>query len=118
MDPPRQVFGKRLLLDECLVEQQLGSRRGQLHRLPLFYLLLQRPEVGLHAIDTYGQAVLQRELLGMLGQNRSIFPVKRQDLAARSWRRKHASVNDEYRKALADEPGLEGRRRNVGKPLR
>ena len=82
MHSPRQVFGKpSLLLDERLVDQQFGGSCGQVHSPPLLDLVLQRPEVTLHPIQTNGQAVLQREVLGMLGQNRGIFPVKRQILA-------------------------------------
>jgi hypothetical protein len=78
MHSPREVLGKpRLLLDEGLIDQQLGRRRGQLHRTPLVHLLLQRPEVPLHPIDADGQAVFEREVLGMLSQNGSVFPVKR-----------------------------------------
>jgi hypothetical protein len=58
--PPSQMLRKpRLLLDERLVDQQLGSSRSQMHRTPLLHLLLQRPEVSLHPIDTDGQAVFE-----------------------------------------------------------
>jgi hypothetical protein len=65
--PPRQVFGKsRLVLDEGLVDQQLGRSRRQLQRSPFLDLLLQRNEVPLHPIDADGQAVFMREVLRML----------------------------------------------------
>ena len=71
--PSRQMLGKPgLFLDECLVDQQLGRRAGQLHSSPLINLLFQRTKVPLDPVDTNGQAVLQREVLGMLGQNRGI----------------------------------------------
>ena len=76
VDPPGQVLGKpRLLFDECLVDQQLRRSRGQLQRLPFFDLLLQRPEVPLHPIDTNGQAVFQRKVLGMLREPGVYTPV-------------------------------------------
>jgi hypothetical protein len=81
-DPPRQVLRKpQFVLDERLVDQQLCRGRGQLHRPPLLHLLLQRPEVPLHPIDADGQAVFQREVLGMLREHGSVFPVKRKVFA-------------------------------------
>src|SRR5208337_4739938 len=78
VDPPGQVLWKsRLLLDERLVNQQLGRSRRQLQRLPFLDLLLQRSEVPLHPIDTDSQAVFEGEVLGMLRENGRIFPVKR-----------------------------------------
>jgi len=42
---PRQVLRKpRFVLDERLVDQQLGRSHGQLQRSPLLNLLLQRPK--------------------------------------------------------------------------
>src|SRR5271157_5177525 len=80
--PPSQMLRKpRLVLDERLVDQQLCRSRRQLQRLPFFDLLLQRPEVPLHPIDTDGQAVFEREVLRMLSENGSVFPVKRKVLA-------------------------------------
>ena len=77
MDPPCQVLRKPcLFFYECLVDQQLGSSIRQLHRLPLLDLLLQRTEVPLHPVDPNGQAVLQREVLGMLGEDSYEIPVK------------------------------------------
>ena len=73
MDPPCQVLGKAcLFLDECLVDQQLRRSRGQLHRPPLLYLLLQRSEVPLHPVHPNGQAVPQRKVLGMLCEDGSV----------------------------------------------
>src|SRR6516225_11275613 len=78
----RQMLGKPcFLLNECLVDQQLGRSRGQLHGLPFLYLLLQRSKVSLHPIDTNGQAIFQREMLGMLCQDWGVFPVKGKVLA-------------------------------------
>src|SRR5215467_4732025 len=61
-----------LLLDERLVDQQLRRSRRQLLQPPRIDLLLQRAEVSLHAIYADGQAVLQREVLGMLRQDGSV----------------------------------------------
>jgi len=73
MDPPCQVLGKAcLFLDECLIDQQLRRSRGQLHRPPLLYLLLQRSEVPLHPVHPNGQAVPQRKVLGMLCEDGSV----------------------------------------------
>ena len=70
---PRQVLGKtQFVLDERLVDQQLCRSRRQLHRLPFLDLLLQRPEVPLHPVDADGQAVFQREVLGMLREHGSV----------------------------------------------
>ena len=73
MHSSRQVLGKpRLLLDERLIDQQLGSSRGQLHGTPLVHLLLQRTKVPLHPVNPDGQAVFQREVLGMLREHMSV----------------------------------------------
>jgi len=70
MHSSRQMLGKAcFFLDERLVDEELGRGRGQLYRLPFLYLLLQRSEVSLHPVDTDGQAVFQREMLGMLCQD-------------------------------------------------
>jgi hypothetical protein len=52
---PRQVLGKpESVLDECMVDQQLGSSRGQLDVSSFLNLLLQWHEVPLHPVDTNG----------------------------------------------------------------
>src|SRR5215469_9582499 len=79
MDSPCQVLGKaRLLLDERLVDEQLSRSRRQLHASPFLYLLLQGSKVPLHAINANGQAVLQREVLGVLRQDCGVIPVERE----------------------------------------
>jgi len=71
----RQVLGKPgFFLNECQVDEQLGCSRRQLHRSPFLYLLLQRTKVSLHPVDTDGQAVFQREMLGMLCQDWGVRP--------------------------------------------
>src|SRR6516164_789724 len=79
MNSSRQVLGKPgFFLNECLVDEQLSRSCRQLHGSPFLYLLLQGSKVPLHAINTDGQAVLQREVLRVLCQYCGVIPMERE----------------------------------------
>ena len=63
---------KECVINIPTVELAPKVGRGQLHCPPLAYLLLQRTEVSLHPVDPDGQAVFQREVLGMLREHGGI----------------------------------------------
>jgi hypothetical protein len=56
--------------DEGAVDEQLRFDLGKLGFLPAFDLLPQAIEVALHFVNADGERVLQREVFGMLGQDR------------------------------------------------
>ena len=65
-------------LNGRLVDEQLGCSCGQLRGSPFLYLLLQGSKVPLHAINTDGQAVFQREVLRVLCQYCGVIPMERE----------------------------------------
>ena len=71
MDPPGQVLRDlQFVLDERLVDDQLRHGRGQLPPLPLFNLALERFEIALDSVHADGKGILDREVLGVLRENR------------------------------------------------
>jgi hypothetical protein len=57
--------------DERAIDDEFGGLVCKLLLAPLLRLPAHGLEVALHAVDADGEAVLQREVLGMLGQDRS-----------------------------------------------
>ena len=79
---PRQVLRKpQFVLDERLVDDQLRHRGGQLPPLPLFNLAFEGLEVALDSVYADGKRILNREVLGMLREDRRELSVERQILA-------------------------------------
>ena len=71
MDPPGQVLRDlQFVLDERLLNDQLRHRGGQLPPLPLFNLALERFEIALDSVHADGKRILDREVLGMLREDR------------------------------------------------
>ena len=79
--PCQMLRESRFVLDEGLVDEQFCRSLSQLSRLPSLNLPLQGAKVSLHAVYSYSEAVLQQEILRVLRQDRSVFPVKCEVLA-------------------------------------
>ena len=66
-----KMYGSvQVAFNERPIDDQLGGRGRQLLIAPLFHLAPHRFEVALHAVHADSQAVLQREVLRVLGQDR------------------------------------------------
>ena len=71
MDRPSQVLGHfQIGLDERAVDDQLRLNVGELGVPPSVHLLAHAVEIPLHLVDADGECVLQREVFGVLGQDR------------------------------------------------
>src|SRR5579859_1052163 len=78
MHRPRKVFWSfQSALDERLINNYFRSDVGQFSSLPCLHLFSHRLEIPLHAIDTNGNTVDQRERLRVLGEHRSKVSRKR-----------------------------------------
>jgi len=68
---PGQMFGRfQLALYKRFVDDYLGPDISELAFLPSLYLLSHRFEIPLHAIDSHGNAIDQRERLGVFCEHR------------------------------------------------
>ena len=71
------LWSLELPLNECFVDDYLGGDIGEFAFPPSLYLFAQGLEVALHSINTYRDAIDQRERLRVFGE----------------YRRKHAGDN-------------------------
>ncbi len=60
----------QLALDECLVDDDLGSHICEFASLPSFYLLAHRFKASLHPVDADRDTIDRRKRLRVLGERR------------------------------------------------